>query len=166
VRVPVRGAGGEWLPVRLTHQRSRPGRGGAIFLAGRALSRGLPVPSQKTSKSRRAIFAAFSKMPPRKAGLYEIENAPHLKPLVRVLGGGVRMAARCCRTHQRARLGRGSAVYGLPFPSAQQLRQLGEIHRHPPRVAGSACWSPSGATQRDVGNRGEAEVRDLRLKRR
>ena len=49
----------------------------------------------------------------------------------------------------------------------QHLRQLGEVHRHPPRlVTRQPIWPPSGATQRYVRNRGEAEVRGLRLKRR
>jgi hypothetical protein len=48
----------------------------------------------------------------------------------------------------------------------QQLRQLGEVHRQPPRlVARQPIWSPSDATQRYVRNRGEAEARGLRLKR-
>ena len=49
----------------------------------------------------------------------------------------------------------------------QQLRQLGEVHPHAPRlVARQPIWSPSGATQRYVRNRGEGEARGLRLKRR
>ena len=43
--------------------------------------------------------------------------------------------------------------------STQQLRQPGEVHRHPPRlVARQPISSPSGATQRYVRNRGKAEV--------
>ena len=41
---------------------------------------------------------------------------------------------------------------------------LVEVHRHPPRlVARQPIWSPSGATQRYVRNRGRTEVRGLRL---
>jgi hypothetical protein len=37
----------------------------------------------------------------------------------------------------------------------QQLRQPGEVHRHPPRlVARQPIWSPSGATQRHLRNGG------------
>ena len=53
-----------------------------------------------------------------------------------------------------------------PVP-AERLLQLGEVRRHPPRlVARQPISSPSGATQRYVRNRGEAEVRGLRPKRR
>jgi hypothetical protein len=53
-----------------------------------------------------------------------------------------------------------------PVPP-QQLRQLGEVRRHAPRlVARQPIWSPSDATQRYVRNRGEAELRGVRLKRR
>ena len=39
----------------------------------------------------------------------------------------------------------------------QQLRQLGEVHRHPPRlVARQPIWSPSDATQQYVRNRGRS----------
>ena len=41
------------------------------------------------------------------------------------------------------------------------LRQLGEVHRHPPRlVVRQPIWSPSGATQRYVRNRVSAQPVD------
>ena len=42
----------------------------------------------------------------------------------------------------------------------QQLRQLGEVHRHPPHlVARQPIWSPSDATQQYVRNRGRSGAR-------
>jgi hypothetical protein len=46
----------------------------------------------------------------------------------------------------------------------QQLRQLGKVDRHAPRlVARQPIWSPSGATQRYVRNRGRSGSARLAL---
>ena len=48
--------------------------------------------------------------------------------------------------------------------TAQQLRQLGEVRRQPPRlVARQPIWSPSDATQRYVRNRGRSGSARLAL---
>jgi hypothetical protein len=52
----------------------------------------------------------------------------------------------------------------LSAATVAALRQLGEVHRHLPRlVARQPIWSPSGATQRYVRIGREAEARGLRL---
>jgi hypothetical protein len=49
----------------------------------------------------------------------------------------------------------------------QQRRQLGEVHRHAPRlVARQSIWSPSDGTQQYVGNRGRSGSARLALERR
>jgi hypothetical protein len=75
------------------------------------------------------------------------------------------LSGRCadCRESAAATLSR----LAYRWRPTQQPQQLGEVHRHLPRlVARQPIWSPSGATQRYVRNRGRNEVRGLRLKRR
>jgi hypothetical protein len=60
-----------------------------------------------------------------------------------------------------------AAAARVAYRRRPALRHLGEVHRHAPRlVVRQPICSPSGATQRYVRNRGEAEARGLRLKRR
>jgi hypothetical protein len=72
-----------------------------------------------------------------------------------------------CRS--RAALTAASAAATLSRPAyrrrpTQQLRQLGEVRRHAPRlIARQPIWSPSGATQRYVWNRGTSGSARLAL---
>jgi hypothetical protein len=51
--------------------------------------------------------------------------------------------------------------------AAQQLRQLGEVHRHLPRLSRVSRFGRRAVRRSDMSGIGrEAEVRDLRLKRR
>ena len=86
----------------------------------------------------------------------------------RVFAGRVTIAARGSRRELRPDAdpwGRGVYHWAGAAPLAyrrrppQQLRQLGEVHRQPPRLAGQPIWSPSGATQRYVRNREKWNVR-------
>jgi hypothetical protein len=62
------------------------------------------------------------------------------------------LSRRRSTTHSQ---GVARTVYRLSSLSPQQLRQLGEVHRHASRlVARQPIWSPSDATQQYVRNRG------------
>ena len=71
------------------------------------------------------------------------------------------LSRRRSTTHSQ---GVARTVYRLSFLSPHQLRQLGEVRRQPPRlVARQPIWSPSGATQRYVRNRGRSGSARLAL---
>jgi transposase len=101
--------------------------------------------------SDRYVLAFFQELPPCLVAIEACASSHHQS--------GARMlrapaAATSSRLAHRRRL-------------AQQLRQLGEVRRHPPRlVVRQPIRSPSGVRGDMSGIQGEAEARGLRSKRR
>jgi glutathione S-transferase len=148
----------DWIDAKLSD--------GRFYLAGDRFSRAdLTVAS---------LLAGFAR--PKEMSVYH-RHAPMLSLLISSAGGrGLRCDGSLSSIGgtafpaEKRRIGLFESRLAPPARGAQlfqQLRQLGEVHRHAPRlVARQPIWSPNGATRRFVRNRGRSGSARVALERR